>query len=119
MAGNLEILSIVFLIKDDEEEIETRHDRRGDVGVVSQRLGTVISSSKGVASGKDRGTGIESGVDTSLSDRDSLLLHSFVNSGLILNVHLVELINATDTVIGKHEGTSFDTKLACFNILAD
>ena len=58
-------------------------------------------------------------MDASLCDRDCLLLHGFVNSHLVLDVHLVELINAADTVVSKHQCSSFNTKLARFRIFSD
>jgi hypothetical protein len=36
-------------------------------------------------------------VDAGLGDRDGLLFHGFVDSNLVCNVHLVELVNGADT----------------------
>lgn len=40
------------------------------------------------------------------------MLHGLVNSDLILDVHLVELIDAADTVVGEHQSASFDAELS-------
>lgn len=37
-------------------------------------------------------------LDSSLGDGNGLLLHSFMNSNLVLQIHLVEFINAADTL---------------------
>ena len=113
----MEIIVVFLFVKDDEEQIETWHDRRRDVNVESERLGTVISSSERVGGGEDRGTRIKSGVDASLSNWNSLLLHGLVNSYLILDVHLIKLIDTANSVICKHQGTCFNAKLSCFGIL--
>lgn len=72
-----------------------------------------------VGSSQDRSPSIQGGVNTSLGNRDGLLLHSLVNGGLILDVHLVELIDAADSVVGEHEGSSFDAELTCFRVFTN
>mmetsp|Transcript_15461 Transcript_15461/g.44730 ORF Transcript_15461/g.44730 Transcript_15461/m.44730 type:complete len:284 (+) Transcript_15461:1245-2096(+) len=42
-----------------------------------------------------------------------------MNGYLIVGVHLIELINATDAIIGKHKGSSFDAELASVLITSD
>ena len=115
----MEIIVVLLLVEDDEEQIETWHNRRRDINVESQRLGAVVSSSERVGGGEDRGTCIKSGVDACLSNWNSLLLHSFVNSYLIFDVHLVELIDTANSVICEHQGTCFNAKLSCLGILAN
>ena len=46
---------------------------------------------------------IKSGINSSFCNWDSLLLHCLVDSNLIFCLHLVELINATNSIICKHE----------------
>ena len=118
MARNVEVLIILFLVDDDEKEVETRHNWRADINVEAQRSRAVISTSKRIGCSQDRGTSIERGVDASFCDRDGLLLHSFVDSNLVLDIHLVELINTADAVVSKHQGTSLDTEFTCLRILA-
>ena len=57
-------------------------------------------------------------MDAGLGDRDSLLLHCLVNCHLVLDIHLVELIDAADAVIGEHQCTSLYAKLARLRVLA-
>ena len=118
MSGDFKILLVFLLVVDHEEQVEARHNRWGDVDVVAEGLGTIVSTSVGVSGSQDRGTSVESCVDASLSDRDSLLLHSLVNSNLILDLHLVELIDAADAVISEHESTSLNAELSSLVILA-
>ena len=115
---NSEVIFIVLLINNDEEEVETRHNWRADINVVAQGPRAIISTSERISCGQDRGTSIERGVDASFCDRDGLLLHSFVDSNLIFDIHLVELIDTADSMIGKHQGTSLDTEFSCLRILA-
>lgn len=42
-----------------------------------------------------------------------------MDSYLILDVHLVEFIDAADTVVCEHQSTSFDTELSSFRVLQD
>ena len=58
-------------------------------------------------------------MDSSLSKRNGLLLHCLMDSYLIFDVHLVEFINATDSVISKHESSCFDTEVSSFWVLKD
>ena len=41
-----------------------------------------------------------------------------MNSHLVLNIHLVELINATDTMVREHQCTGLYAKLASLWVLA-
>ena len=56
-------------------------------------------------------------MDTGLGERDGLLLHSLMDSHLILDVHFVELVNAADSVIGKHESSCFDAEVSSLGVL--
>ena len=119
MARNVEIFIVLLLVDDDEEEVETRHDWRADINVVAQGPRAIISTSERISCGQDRGTSIERGVDASFCDRDGLLLHSFVDSYLILDIHLVELIDTTYASIRENKSTTFKDKLASLRVLSD
>jgi hypothetical protein len=56
-------------------------------------------------------------MDTCLGDRDGLLFHGFVDCDLVLRVHLIELVNAADTMVSKHEGSGLDAELASLRVL--
>ena len=51
-------------------------------------------------------------MDSSFGNRDSLLLHRFMDSDLVLHIHLVKLINAANAMISQHKRTSFYAELA-------
>ena len=44
-----------LLVQHDEEEVEARHDGRGDLEVVLERLGAVVAPVDGVGRGEDGG----------------------------------------------------------------
>ena len=119
MPSDVEIVFITFLVTDDEEEIKSTHDRRRNINIVVKRASSVISAVDGIGSGQDRSTGIQGGMDTGLSDRDSLLLHGFVDSSLISRVHLIELIDTADTVVSQHKGSRLNTEFSSFSVFAD
>ena len=58
-------------------------------------------------------------MDTGFGNRDSLLFHSLVNSDLILDVHLIELIDAADSMVSQHQCSCLDAELSCLWILED
>lgn len=58
-------------------------------------------------------------MDASLGNRDGLLFHSLVDSHLILNIHLIKLINAADAMISKHQSSCFDAELSCLGVFQD
>ncbi len=39
-----------------------------------------------------------------------------MNSGLVLDIHLIKLIDAANTVIGKHQGTSLNAELSSLRV---
>lgn len=99
---------LVAFVKDDEEEVESRHDgsRHGDVGTETDLA--VVSPSDGVGCGKDGGARVEGSLDARFGDGDRLLFHRFVDGDLVGKVHLVKLVDAADTVVCEHESTGFD-----------
>ena len=56
-------------------------------------------------------------MDSCLSNGDGLLLHGLMDSHLILDIHLVELVNAANSVVNQHQGTRLNAKLARLRIL--
>ena len=65
----------------------------------------------GVSCGKNGGSGVEGANDTDLGYGYSLLLHSFVKDHTSVVVHLVELVNATDTSVRKDKCTTLKDQL--------
>jgi hypothetical protein len=118
VSGNVEVVFIALLVDYHKEEIESTHDRRRNVNIVVKRASPIVSSMDRVGSSQDRSTSIKGGVDTSLSDRDSLLLHGFVDSSLISRVHLIEFIDTADTVVSEHKGSRFNAEFSCLTVFA-
>ena len=118
MARNLEVIFVLLFIENYEEEIEARHNRSRDVHIVTQRLSPIVPTTQRVCCSQDRGARIKSGVNASFGNRDGLLLHSLVNGNLVLDIHLVELIDAADAMVCKHQRTSLNAKLACLVVFA-
>lgn len=85
-----------------KEDIEPRHKRRTQSDILFEIFSLIISSHNRVHCSQNRASSIESSLDTSLGNRDSLLLHGLVDGDSVPVHHFVELINATDSVIGHH-----------------
>jgi hypothetical protein len=111
------VSDLVTLVEDDEKEVKAGHDRRCNVNIVLQCLGSVVATVPRIGGGENRSTRIECGLNTSLSDRDRLLLHGLVDRDLVLHIHLVKFVDTADTVIGKHQCPRLDTKLTRLGIL--
>lgn len=109
----------VCLILNHSQDIETRKDRIGQFNIVVKVAVNSVDSTNWVSSSDDGASGLELSDNTSLGDRDSLLLHGFVDTGSVLLVHLVELINQADTFISQYESTSFKSPFSSDGILVD
>lgn len=48
-----------------------------------------------------------------------MLFHDFVNSCAITVIHLIKLVNATDAIVGKNEGTTFENHFIRYRISHD
>lgn len=58
-------------------------------------------------------------MDASLGDGDSLLFHGLVDSDTVVLAHLIELIDADQTTIGQHHGTSLQATFASVRVGRD
>jgi len=74
---------------------------------LSGTLHVIVSTKDRIRSSENGRTRIENGRNSSLGDRDSLLLHGLVDSDSIFIPHLVKLIDTDDTSISEHHGSSF------------
>ena len=119
VAGNSSIAAGVKLIQHHEEQIETRKEGVGKANVLLNAPAAVVLTIDGVGGGQNRAPGIETGVDASLGNGDSLLLHGLVDSDTVVLAHLVELINADQTTVGQYHGTSLQTTLASIGVGGD
>lgn len=75
VAGDAAVDGGVALVQNDEEEVETRHQRRSQTDVRLQTLAAVVASADGVGRRQDRRARVQRGRDARLGDRDRLLLH--------------------------------------------
>ena len=57
--------------------------------------------------------------DSSLGDGDALLFHGLVDACSVLVVHLVKLVDKTDTLVSKHKRATLQDPLARDGILGD
>lgn len=114
MRCQVEVDLLVTFIQHDEKEIEPRHDRRTHGDVSPQAHLAIIPSSDWIRRREDRRPRVQRRLDSGFRNRDCLLFHRFMDSDLIGDVHLVELVNCADAVVGKHERTGFDSKFTRF-----
>jgi hypothetical protein len=94
------------LIQHQEDEIETRQQSSRKVDVLDWRELDVVPAVEGVGSRENRRPGIQRSRDAGFRDRDRLLFHDLVDGGAVGFLHLVELIDAADAVVGQYERTS-------------
>ncbi|KAF1752893.1 hypothetical protein GCK72_019448 [Caenorhabditis remanei] len=81
--------------------------RSWEINILFNRAVRIISSISWVSGGDDSSTCIQSGHDTSLGNRDGLLLHNLMNSSSVVIHHLIKLIDTADSTIRQHQSTSF------------
>jgi hypothetical protein len=119
MLRQMQIDLLVALIQHNKEQIEPRHDRRTHRDVRPQTHLPVVPPPYRVRRRQDGRSRVEGRLDARFGDGDRLLLHGFVNGDLVGDVHLVELVDSADTVVGEHECAGFDGELAGFFVLDD
>ena len=73
----------------------------------------------GIGSSNDGAPCLESGDDSSFGDGNALLLHSLVDGGPVLVVHLVELVYEADSLVGEHHRSSLERPLLGDGIFFD
>mmetsp|Transcript_645 Transcript_645/g.1217 ORF Transcript_645/g.1217 Transcript_645/m.1217 type:complete len:225 (+) Transcript_645:775-1449(+) len=77
----------------------------------------VVTAVDRVGCGEDGSSRIERGRDSSLGNRNGLLLHDLVDIGPVSLVHLVELINAANTRVCQNEGSSLEHNFSSVGVL--
>mmetsp|Transcript_19882 Transcript_19882/g.48164 ORF Transcript_19882/g.48164 Transcript_19882/m.48164 type:complete len:207 (-) Transcript_19882:822-1442(-) len=93
----------VHAIHEQEEDVETREERLREVDVLGRRPPQVVPPVRWVRRRKHARAGVERGGDASLGDRHSLLLHHLMDGSAVRVLHLVELVDAADALVRKHE----------------
>ena len=130
MLGQLAVQLLIRLVlsitleywsyEDQEDEVKTREQSSGEVDVLAGRFLHVVAAEERVGGTEERHARIERGLDTRLGDGDGLLLHHllktrskkyFVDGGAVRVIHLIELINAANAVIGQDQSAALDLQL--------
>lgn len=89
----------ITLIKYDKEQVKPAHDGRTHRHISPQRFLAVVPPANRVGRCQDRCPRVERCVDPSFRDGYGLLFHGLVNSDLVADVHLVELVDGADAVV--------------------
>ena len=117
--GQQLVLHRVHRILHDTQHIESRQNRLRQFDVLREGDCRIVSSTNGIG-GSDHGTPcLQTGDNTSFGDRDRLLLHSFVNTGPIRIVHLVEFVDETRPLVGEDQRPSFERPFSCDGVFPD
>lgn len=95
-------------VEDEVEDVEAGEEGGGEVDVLHGGDFGVVAAVERVGCGEDGGAGVERGGDAGFGDGDGLLLHDFVDGGSVGVVHLVELVDAADAVVGEDEGAALE-----------
>lgn len=97
MVRQAPIHSLIRLVADNEEQIESTHDRSAEIEVCAECGFGVVSSSNRVSCCENTRARVEGCVDAGLCDGDGLLFHGFVDGDLVADVHLVEFVDGADS----------------------
>lgn len=68
---------------------------------------------------QNTGSRVQLANDARFRDTQRLLLHNFVQHRARTVVHLIELVDATDTVVGEHQRASLQYQLTSLRIFRD
>ena len=103
--SNSHINSFSAVISHNKKDVKSRHQRRTQSDIWFEILGLVVSSHDRIHGCQNRATSIECSLNSSLGNRDGLLLHGLMNGHSVPFHHFVELIDATDSIVCKHKST--------------
>mmetsp|Transcript_58862 Transcript_58862/g.81687 ORF Transcript_58862/g.81687 Transcript_58862/m.81687 type:complete len:641 (+) Transcript_58862:409-2331(+) len=107
------ILHRISFVSQDTREIEAAENGIAQVDILGKGPLRVVSALCRICHCHDGASRLKSGNDSSLGDRDRLLLHGFVKRSPILVVHLVELIDQAHAIICQDHGTTLQAPLSC------
>lgn len=104
MAGQSLVEDLILWVQNQEDQIETRQKCVGQLNIIDDvlalvplRLGRIGSCQNGCAC-------IQLTNDACFGNTQGLLLHYLVQDTASRIIHLIELIDTTDTVVGQHKG---------------
>lgn len=110
---------LVWAVLHDLDDVEAREDRVREAHVVREGDGLVVAALDRVGSRDHAAPRLQLRDDAGLGDRDGLLLHGLVDGGAVVVVHLVELVNEADALIGLHHRSCLQLPLARLQVLLD
>lgn len=113
------VVRLCLLVQDQVNQVKSGEERGWQLDVLDDGEFGVILGMDRVSSGQDRGSGVQGANDTGFGNGDGLLLHGFVKNHTSVIIHFIELINAADTAIGKHQSTTFKYKLTRLRVPRD
>ncbi len=109
--GELLVGFSIWGVEHEEEDVEAGEQRGGQVDVLDGGDARVVAAVERVGGREDGGARVEGGGDAGFGDGDGLLLHDFVDGRPVAVVHLVELVDAADAVVGEHQGAALEHHL--------
>ena len=115
-SGKLSIFTVLDFIFQDTKDIKTRKNGISEINIIHEGLLTVITTFDRIGSSNNCTTSLKSSHNTSFWNRNTLLFHSFMNRGSILLIHLVKLINQTDSLVSKNHSSTFQSPFSCARI---
>lgn len=113
MTGQSLVEELILWVQNQEDQIETRQKCVGQLNIIDNvlalvplRLGRIGSCQNGCAC-------IQLTNDACFGNTQGLLLHYLVQDTARRIIHLVELIDTTDAVVGQHKGTPGNGENVC------
>lgn len=117
--GELLVGFSIGCVEHEEEDVEAGEQRGRQVDVLDGGDARVVAAVERVGGREDRGARVEGGGDAGFGDGDGLLLHDFVDGRPVAVVHLVELVDAADAVVGEHQGAALEHHLVGHGVAHD
>ena len=112
------VLAWLHGVSDDDQNVETGENGFREFDILTEWYCSIISAANGIGRRHDSAPSLQGRNNTSFADGDGLLLHSFVDTGSILIIHLVKLIDQAGSPVRKHESTTFKRPLRSQRIAA-
>ncbi|VEU40960.1 unnamed protein product [Pseudo-nitzschia multistriata] len=91
------------IVEDQVDEIKPAEEGRGQAEIFHHTPAGVISRLRGVRRGQDRGPGAQARYYPGLRNRDGLLLHGLVQDRPRRIRHLIELVDAADSLVREDQ----------------
>lgn len=115
--GQLDVSFKTRLVQEDKKKIESAQKTVGKIDILMGGFSQIVFSINRIGRSQNRASRVESNRNPSLGNRNSLLLHYFVQSDSIVLLHLVEFVNAADSLISQNKGSGLQVDLPSFSVL--